>query len=56
MSSTPNLFLGWDFTPKDIEQDEIIATGELYKLGGSKGGRRTWSLRKFILTNIYMVY
>jgi hypothetical protein len=54
--STPNLFLGWDFTPKDVEQDEIIATGELYKLGGSKGGRRTWSLRKFILTNIFMVY
>lgn len=51
-----NLFLGWDFQPKDVETDEIIATGELYKLGGSKGGRRTWSLRKFILTNIYLIY
>jgi hypothetical protein len=51
-----SLFSGWDFTPSNVDRDEIVATGELYKLGGSNGGRRTWTLRKFILTGIYMIY
>lgn len=51
-----SLFAGWDFVPIDLDKDEIIATGELYKLGGSKGGRRTWTLRKFVLLGIYLIY
>ena len=51
-----SLFTGWEKAPRDLEKDEIVATGELYKLGGSNGGRRTWTLRKFILSGVYMVY
>jgi hypothetical protein len=35
-------------------QDEIVATGELFKLSSS--GSRTWALRKFVLAGIYLIY
>lgn len=41
-----------DHTEND--QDEISATGDLWKL--SVTGGKLWSLRKFVLTNIYLVY
>lgn len=33
--------------------DEIVATGELFKLGSQ---RKNWMLRKFVLSGIYMHY
>ena len=36
------------------DQDEISATGDLWKQ--STTGGKLWSLRKFVLTNVYMVY
>jgi hypothetical protein len=33
--------------------NEIVATGELYKQGHS---RKTWTLRKFILSGVHFVY
>ncbi len=32
---------------------EVVATGELYKQGHA---RKSWNLRKFMLSGIYMVY
>jgi hypothetical protein len=42
-----------------IEQQlpvDTVAVGDLYKLGGSKGGRKTWKLRRFFLAGPYLTY
>jgi hypothetical protein len=36
--------------------EETVAVGDLFKLGGSQGGRRTWNLRRFYLAGIYLSY
>lgn len=40
--------------PLEHDHDEITATGDLWKQ--SQTGGKLWSLRRFILTNIYLVY
>ena len=35
---------------------DCIAVGDLYKLGGSKGGRKSWKLRRFFLAGRYLIY
>ena len=39
----------------ELPQD-CIAAGDLYKLGGSKGGFKTWKLRRFFLAGPHMIY
>lgn len=36
--------------------EETVAVGDLFKLGGSKGGRRTWNLRRFYLRGASLIY
>jgi len=38
----------------ETDQDEISAVGELWKQ--SQTGGKLWSLRKFVLTNVYLIY
>jgi hypothetical protein len=38
----------------DDNKDEVIATGELFKQ--STSGSKTWALRKFVLSGIYLTY
>ena len=40
--------------PLEHDHDEITATGDLWKQ--SQTGGKLWSLRRFVLTNIYLVY
>ena len=40
--------------PLEHDHDEISATGDLWKQ--SQTGGKLWSLRRFVLTNIYLVY
>lgn len=36
--------------------EDTVATGDLFKLGGSKGGLKTWTLRRFYLAGPFLTY